>query len=99
MSVLNRMVLGLGGLAVFFWLASYSWIVGLALPTHWIWPDVSPWLIAELAAVVVGAVSLCAGLLLAWRSPSEELRRTPLLGAVLGGVAMALSLLSLVATV
>ena len=57
LSVLNRMVLGLGGLAAFFWLASYSWIVGLALPTHWIWPDVSPWLIAELAAVVVGAVS------------------------------------------
>lgn len=94
MSVVRSVVLGLAGLAVFFWLASYSWIVGLAPPTRWISSDASPWLIAEIAAVLLGVVSLCAGLLLAWRSPSGQ-RRTPLLAAALGGFATAMTMLSL----
>ena len=96
MRALRPVVLALGGLAVLLWLTSYSWIVGLTPPTAWISTEASPWLVAEIAAVGVGAVSLGAGLLLAWRSPAEQ-RRAPLLAAGLGGFASVVTLLSLLA--
>ena len=94
MRALRPVVLGLGCLALFLWLSSYSWVVGLAPPTRWISPDSSPWLVAEIAAVGVGLLSLGSGLLLTWRSPAEQ-RRTPLLAAALGGFVTLASLLSL----
>lgn len=96
MPVLRPVVLGLGCLALLLWLASYSWVVGVAPPTRWVSPEASPWLVVEIAAVAVGAVSLGSGLLLAWRSPAGQ-RRTPLLAAALGGFAAAATLLSLLA--
>jgi hypothetical protein len=89
-------VLGLGCLAVFLWLTSYSWVVGLTPPTRWIAPEASPWQVVEVAAVAVGAASLVSGLLLAWRSPAAR-RRLPLLAAVSGGLVAAATLLSLLA--
>ena len=94
--MLRSVTLGLGCLAVLLWLTSYSWVVGLTPPTRWISPDVSPWLVVEVAAVAVGAVSLGSGLLLAWRAPAAQ-RRTPLLAAGLGGFAAVVTLLSLMA--
>ena len=95
MQQLRWPVLALGVLSVVLWLASYSWLLGVQLPTQWISRELSPWLIAEIAAVVTGAVSLVGGLLLA-RWSTRDVRRMPLWAAGLGGFAMVLTLVSLV---
>ncbi|MGN6575180.1 MAG: hypothetical protein ACTHKG_05795 [Nocardioides sp.] len=96
MQALRMLAIGLGGMAVLLWLASYSWIVGLAPPTRWISADASPWLVAETAAAVLGLGALGTGSLVAWRSPAGT-RRAPLVAAASGGFAMTLSVLSIVA--
>jgi len=84
----------MGAVSVLFWLASYAWIVGLALPTEqafgW---ETSPWLVAELAAIGTGVV----GLLLAGMAATSagDARRFAALGAVLSAFSVALSTLSL----
>jgi hypothetical protein len=83
-------VLGVGVLSVVLWLASYSWLLGLTPPLEWISPGSSPWLIAESAAVVVGALAVAGGLLLLRTS-----RRVAVWAASLGGGAALLSALSI----
>ena len=85
-------LLGLGVLSVVLWLLSYSWLVGVTPPTRWIRRDASPWLVSEVAAVVVGAVALVAWLALR-RSAARG--RAARWGAILGGTAALLFALSL----
>lgn len=74
------------------WLLSHSWMVGVTPPTRWISRDASPWLVSEVAAVVVGAVALLAWLALR-RTPARG--RVARWGAILGGGAALLSAVSL----
>jgi hypothetical protein len=87
-------VLALGVLSVVLWLASYSWLVGVTPPTQWISRELSPWLIAEIAAVATGAAALAGGLLLA-RGSTGAARRIPIVAAALGGFALVTTALSL----
>ena len=94
MQQLRWPVLTLGVLSVVLWLTSYSWLLGITPPTQWISRELSPWLLAEFAAVATGAVALVGGLLLA-RGSTGRARRLPITAAVLGGFAMVVTLLSL----
>jgi hypothetical protein len=86
--------LGLGVLSVLLWLASYSWLVGLTPPLQWLSPGSSPWLIAEAAAAVTGALAVLGGLLVI-RGPASGARRNAIWAVSLGAVAMVLSVLSI----
>ena len=96
MRLLRGSALVLGLLGFVLWLASYSWLLGLTPPTRSLFPDSSPWFVAEAAAVPTGALALALGLGTAWRSAAEH-RRVPHVGAALGGFAMVMSLLSITA--
>lgn len=96
MRVLGSAVLGTGVLALFLWLCSYSWILGVTPPTPWIDPEVSPWLAAEIGAVVAGGLSLSAGLLLRLVAGARS-SRASLYGAAVGGLVMVATLASLLA--
>jgi hypothetical protein len=87
-------VLGLGVLSVLLWSASYSWLVGLTPPLQWLGRGSSPWLIAEVAAAVTGALAVLGGLALI-RSSTPGTRRTAIWAVSLGAVAMVLSVLSI----
>jgi hypothetical protein len=87
-------VLGLGVLSVLLWSASYSWLVGLTPPLHCLSRGSSPWLIAEAAAAVTGALAVLGGLLVV-RSSAAGPRRTAIWAVALGAVAMVLSVLSI----
>ncbi len=93
MRLLRWPVLGLSVLSVLLWLASYSWLIGLTPPLHWLSPGSSPWLIAEVAAAVTGALAVLGGLVLI-RSAYPDTRRTAKWAVSLGAVAMVLSVLS-----
>jgi hypothetical protein len=87
-------VLGFGVLSVLLWLASYSWLVGLTPPLQWLSRGSSPWLIAEAAAAVTGALAVLGALVLV-RSSAPGTRRTAIWALSLGAVAMVLSVLSI----
>ncbi|MGY1984737.1 hypothetical protein ACI792_00755 [Blastococcus sp. SYSU DS0669] len=88
-------VLALAALAVAFWAASYSWMLGLTPPTRWLSATASPWLVMEVAAVGTGAVALLAGLLLA--RAGDGSRRVGIRAAWLGGFALVATTASLAA--
>jgi hypothetical protein len=83
-------VVGVSVLSIVLWLASYGWLVGFTPPLEWVSPGSSPWLIAESAAVVTGAVAVLGGLLLV-----RTCRRPAIWAVSLGAVATVLSLLSI----
>ena len=83
----------LGALAVAAWLASYSWLLGAVIPMQGLDFSPSPWLIAEVVAVVVGAAAVVVAL--AGSVDGVRVRRRARVGAVMGGVAATLALLSL----
>jgi hypothetical protein len=87
-------VLLLGVLSVVLWAASYSWLVGLTPPTEWISRTASPWLVAEVAAVVVGVPAVVGGLVLAGRRGNGG-RRTAVWAVALAGFATTASAVSL----
>jgi hypothetical protein len=87
-------VLGLAVLSVVFWVASYSWLVGLTPPTRWVSPTASPWLVMEIAAAATGAAALVGGVLLARRA-SDRIRRAGVRAACLGGFALVATCVSL----
>ncbi len=94
MQSLRWPALGLGVLSVLLWLASYSWLVGLTPPLQWLTPGSSPWLIAEAAAAVTGALAVLGGLLVI-RGCASGPPRTAIWAVSLGAVAMVLSVLSI----
>jgi hypothetical protein len=94
LQVLRWPVLGLGVLSMLLWLASYSWLVGLTPPLQWLDRGSSPWLIAEAAAAVTGALAVLGGLILV-RGAAPGPRGTAVWAASLGAVAMVLSVLSI----
>lgn len=83
----------LAALAVALWLLSYSWLLGFLLPQE-AQPTfaVSPWLLAELAAIPLGFLAVLLAVV-AMRSSGDRRRRVRV-AAWGGGVAAALSLLS-----
>lgn len=88
-------VLMLGLVAAIAWLASYSWMLGAVIPMQNLEYRVSPWLVSEIVAVVVGAVAVLVALAVSRKgAPWSARSRT---GAILGGGAAVLSLLSLAA--
>jgi hypothetical protein len=86
-------VLGLAVVSLFFWAASYSWLLGLTPPTSWL-TAASPWLVMEVAAVVTGALALVTGLLL---TRLTSTRRAGVTAAWLGGFALLATAASLLA--
>ncbi|WP_210508481.1 hypothetical protein [Naasia sp. SYSU D00057] len=79
--------------ALVLWLLSYSWLLGFLLPPE-AQPtfEVSPWLLAELAAIPLGASAVILAVL-AIRAAKDGRRRVRV-WAWVGGAAAALSLLS-----
>lgn len=93
------LVLGVTSAAA--WLLSYSWLLWAVLPLPWpegteeVSPWLSPWFVAEVAAVVLGLAALAVAL--ASRPAGGRMSRRGRTGAVLGGAAACLALLSLAA--
>jgi hypothetical protein len=92
---LERTALTLGIVAVVAWLMSYSWLLGAIIPMPDIPFAVSPWLLAELVAVLVGFSAVVVAL--AGAGGFRGMSRRAGAGAVMGGLAAALALLSLTA--
>ncbi|MCF6507364.1 hypothetical protein E9549_08080 [Blastococcus sp. MG754426] len=63
----RRPVLALAVLALLFWAASYSWVLGFTPPTRWLSATASPWGLMEVAALATGATALAGGVVLARR--------------------------------
>lgn len=91
----DRVVLAVGVAAVIAWMLSYSWLLGAVIPLGDVRFAVSPWLVAEVAPVVLGGAAVTAGLMA--RVDGGRMGRRARTGAVLGGVAAGLALLSLAA--
>ena len=94
MSFVRRAAVVLALLSVSCWLASYSWLLGLEPPTRTVLPGVSPWWLAEAAAVPLGAGAVVLGLVGARRASGLE-RRVSRSAAIVAGAAAVLALLSL----
>ena len=82
----GTVALALSAVAVVFWLLSYSWLLGLVLPQDVVDAvlseerldrlGVSPWLVAELAAIPTGFVAAVLG---AWAvARKQDSRRVPI---------------------
>jgi hypothetical protein len=91
-------VLALAALAVAFWTASYSWVLGLTPPTRWLSATASPWGLMELAALATGAAALAGGVLLARRGDGAG-RRTGIRATWLAGFALVATCLGMVVSV
>jgi len=85
--------LAAGIASVALWLASYSWIIGVFLAideSAYESLSFSPWLVAEIGAIVFGIIAVCLGLAV----PRGRLRRARV-GLVMGAVAGSLSAFSM----
>lgn len=91
---MRRTSIALAVAGVVCWLASYSWMIGLVPPTEALFPGRSPWWVAEVAAVPLGAGALVLGLIAA-RGAEGPARRRARTAAFAGGAAAALAALSL----
>lgn len=91
---MRRASIGLALAGVVCWLASYSWMVGLEPPTERLFPGRSPWWVAEVAAVPLGAAACVLGLLAAREAEGPDRRRART-AALVGAAAAALSALSI----
>jgi hypothetical protein len=91
----GRTALALGVVAVIAWLMSYSWLLGAVIPVPEIEYAVSPWLVSEIVAVLVGLAAVVVALVGA--RGMTGMRRRARVGAVMGGVAATLAMLSLAA--
>lgn len=89
----ERVVVALGWIAVVAWLASYSWLLGAVLPMQDVHVTTSPWLVAEVVAALVGAAAVVVAM--AGSVEGAPVTRRARAGAVMGGAAAALALLSL----
>ncbi|MCF6746407.1 hypothetical protein E9529_19450 [Blastococcus sp. KM273128] len=83
----RRPALALAVLALLFWAASYSWVLGFTPPTRWLSATASPWGLMEVAALVTGAAALAGGALLA-RLGEGPVRRTGIRVLRLAGFAL-----------
>ncbi len=86
----------LAAAAVAFWLLSYSWLLGYLIPMEGAGDlPVSPWLVAELAAIPLGC---CAVVVAVAALGQTGTRRTGVRAAAwAGGLAALLALLSVAA--
>jgi hypothetical protein len=91
----DGVVVTLGVTAVTAWLLSYSWLLGVVLPMPALDLAVSPWLVAEILAVIAGAGAAAVPLAAGARPAAAPMSRRARTWAVLGGVAGGLALLSL----
>lgn len=88
----ERAVVVLGVLAVVAWLGSYSWLLGAWIPMGDVDFSTSPWLVSEVVALIVGAAAVLVALAGSVQGATSRRAR---IWAVSGGVAAALSGLSL----
>lgn len=98
LSRLASWALAAGVASVGLWLASYSWIIGVLLEVDesaFESLSFSPWLLAEVGAILFGVAAVCLGLAVSSQVPRSQLRRARV-GFVMGAVAGSLSLFSLV---
>ncbi|WP_207454515.1 hypothetical protein [Desertivibrio insolitus] len=88
----NRAVVALGVAAVVSWALSYSWLIGVVVPMPAFEYEVSPWLVVEIAAVVLGVAAVVVALVAAGRGGTSRRARV---WAWIGGAAALLAGVSL----
>lgn len=91
-SGVDRLVVALGLAAVIAWLLSYSWLIGVLVPMPEFEYTVSPWLVVEIAAVVLGIAAVLVALVAAARGGTSRRARV---WAWIGGAAALLAGVSL----